>query len=256
MTGKERDREIGLDYFGARYYSGAQGRFTSPDPFSILQEAGSREELDAYLSEPQRWNKYAYALNNPLKYVDPDGNNPVLMQLLQRLSPYADKAATAAQRWGTQASQTASRYGQQAYVWATQFFNSPTGQEVTQTAIEIATDSQAPQSTRIGAAREVAVAAITGGRLAGAAGEGLKIAVKGLGSTDIDVIGKAGEFIAVGGPAKALKPAELGHHLKVLKAAAEQAGVKAQAYFAKGTPESVLKIARKRLGEENVFEFE
>lgn len=31
-TGKERDIEIGLDYFGARYMSAAQGRFTSPDP--------------------------------------------------------------------------------------------------------------------------------------------------------------------------------------------------------------------------------
>jgi RHS repeat-associated protein len=27
FTGKERDAETGLDYFGARYYSGAQGRF-------------------------------------------------------------------------------------------------------------------------------------------------------------------------------------------------------------------------------------
>ncbi|RPJ56342.1 MAG: hypothetical protein EHM23_23820, partial [Acidobacteria bacterium] len=35
FTGKERDPESGLDYFGARYYSGPQGRFTSPDlPFA------------------------------------------------------------------------------------------------------------------------------------------------------------------------------------------------------------------------------
>jgi RHS repeat-associated protein len=32
FTGKERDAETGLDYFGARYYSGAQGRFGTPDP--------------------------------------------------------------------------------------------------------------------------------------------------------------------------------------------------------------------------------
>ncbi|MEO8660108.1 MAG: RHS repeat-associated core domain-containing protein, partial [Bryobacteraceae bacterium] len=32
FTGKERDAETGLDYFGARYFSGAQGRFTTPDP--------------------------------------------------------------------------------------------------------------------------------------------------------------------------------------------------------------------------------
>ena len=35
FTRKERDWETGLDYFGARYFSGAQGRFTSPDaPFA------------------------------------------------------------------------------------------------------------------------------------------------------------------------------------------------------------------------------
>ncbi len=63
FTGKERDTESGLDYFGARYFSPQQGRFTSPDP---LLNSG-RPWL------PQSWNRYAYALNNPLKYVDPDG---------------------------------------------------------------------------------------------------------------------------------------------------------------------------------------
>ncbi|MBK7926931.1 MAG: RHS repeat-associated core domain-containing protein [Bryobacterales bacterium] len=250
FTGKERDAETGLDYFGARYMSAAQGRFTSPDPFSILQEAKDREELDEYLADPQNWNRYAYVGNNPLKFIDPDGRNKLLMWLA---NPANQRMIEGYARRGAEA---ANRYGTAAYNWGTRLFNSAAGQEITQTAIEIATDSQAPQSTRIGAAREVAVAALTGGRLASVAGEGLKVTVKGLGSTDIDVIGKAGEFIAVGGPAKARKPAELGHHLKVLKAAAEQAGVKAQAYFATGTPESVLKVARKRLGEENVFEFE
>jgi hypothetical protein len=28
-TSKERDSETGLDYFGARYFSSAQGRFTA-----------------------------------------------------------------------------------------------------------------------------------------------------------------------------------------------------------------------------------
>lgn len=127
IPGKERDAETGLDYFGARYYSGAQGRFTSPDPFDILQEAEDREELDGFLSNPQGWNKYIYSLNNPLAYVDPDGKIPVpaIMQLLQRLSPYADRAMRLTQQ-----------YGRQAYVAATNFFNSATGQELTQTAIE------------------------------------------------------------------------------------------------------------------------
>jgi RHS repeat-associated protein len=62
-SGKERD-ETGLDYFGARYYSGPHGRFTSVDP--LYFQAGM-------LSDPQRFNLYAYARNNPLKFVDPTG---------------------------------------------------------------------------------------------------------------------------------------------------------------------------------------
>lgn len=63
FTGQERDDETGLDYFGARYFSGTQGRFTSPDP---LLSSGR-------VTMPQSWNRYAYTLNNPLRYVDPTG---------------------------------------------------------------------------------------------------------------------------------------------------------------------------------------
>jgi RHS repeat-associated protein len=64
FTGKERDGESGLDYFGARYLSSAQGRFTSPDePFA-----------DQYPEEPQSWNLYTYGRNNPLRFTDPDGH--------------------------------------------------------------------------------------------------------------------------------------------------------------------------------------
>lgn len=63
FTGKERDAESGLDYFGARYFSGAQGRFTSPDP---LLNSGRPWD-------PQSWNRYAYVGNNPLRYTDPLG---------------------------------------------------------------------------------------------------------------------------------------------------------------------------------------
>jgi RHS repeat-associated protein len=63
FTGKERDAESGLDYFLARYYSSAQGRFTSPDP----------DNYDARIDRPQAWNMYAYTWNNPLKYKDDDG---------------------------------------------------------------------------------------------------------------------------------------------------------------------------------------
>ena len=64
FTGKERDAETGLDYFGARYYGSKIGRFTTVDPFT---------DQKAALVNPQKWNRYAYGLNNPLRFVDPDG---------------------------------------------------------------------------------------------------------------------------------------------------------------------------------------
>jgi RHS repeat-associated protein len=63
FTGKERD-ETGLDYFEARYYSGALGRFTSVDPIWITKER---------ISDPQRLNLYAYGRNNPIRFIDPNG---------------------------------------------------------------------------------------------------------------------------------------------------------------------------------------
>jgi RHS repeat-associated protein len=77
FTGKERDAETGLDWFSVRYFSGAQGRMTSPDPFIIVTAAENREQLDGYLSNPQNWNRYAYALNNPMRYIDPMGLDPI-----------------------------------------------------------------------------------------------------------------------------------------------------------------------------------
>jgi len=66
-TGKERDDETGLDYFGVRYYASMQGRFTGVDPMLMDEDR---------MFDPQRINAYAYARNNPLKFIDPDGANP------------------------------------------------------------------------------------------------------------------------------------------------------------------------------------
>jgi RHS repeat-associated protein len=67
FTGKERDQETGLDYFGARYFSGAQGRFTTPDEPLVDQDE----------SDPQSWNLYLYVRNNPLNFTDPTGRKCV-----------------------------------------------------------------------------------------------------------------------------------------------------------------------------------
>lgn len=66
-TGKERDTETGLDYFGARYYGSSMGRFTSPDEPLLDQEPHN----------PQSWNLYNYVRNNPLRFSDPNGSECV-----------------------------------------------------------------------------------------------------------------------------------------------------------------------------------
>ena len=77
FTGKERDAETGLDYFGARYFSAAQGRFTNPDPLVWQSwQSGNDDEKARFLefiSDPQNFNQYAYVRNNPLSSIDPSG---------------------------------------------------------------------------------------------------------------------------------------------------------------------------------------
>jgi len=60
FTGKERDAETGLDSFGARYFSGAQGRFTSPDELLVAQN----------VADPQSWNFLSSVRNNLLTISD------------------------------------------------------------------------------------------------------------------------------------------------------------------------------------------
>ena len=60
-TGKELDADTGLVYFGARWYDPSIGQFLSVDPVGVIP--GNRFS----------YNRYAYANNNPQKYIDPDG---------------------------------------------------------------------------------------------------------------------------------------------------------------------------------------
>jgi RHS repeat-associated protein len=57
---------VPLDYMLARYYSSSLGRFMAVDPGD-----------DTALEDPQSWNRFAYVRNNPLRYSDPQGTNPM-----------------------------------------------------------------------------------------------------------------------------------------------------------------------------------
>jgi RHS repeat-associated protein len=70
FTGHERDIVAGsnhsVDYMHARYYNGNLGRFLATDP----------SRVGVALQNPQSWNRYAYAQNNPVRYVDTNGRWP------------------------------------------------------------------------------------------------------------------------------------------------------------------------------------
>ena len=80
FIGKEKDKETDLTYFGARYYDDLSGRFLAPDPVRPVNALTSKTNQEI-LNNPQRLNRHAYGLNNPYKYVDPDGNSPVVLAL-------------------------------------------------------------------------------------------------------------------------------------------------------------------------------
>ncbi len=60
--GKKELQETGFYDFGARFYMDDDVRWLSPDPIS---------------EEFPEWSPYNYAFNNPIKFIDPDGNAPL-----------------------------------------------------------------------------------------------------------------------------------------------------------------------------------
>jgi RHS repeat-associated protein len=87
FTQKERDNETGLDYFGARYFASTEGRFTSPDPFNIIQmrqSAPNDEKTHSafmqFIGDPRRWNRFAYAVNSPLVFTDKTGLDIMIIE--------------------------------------------------------------------------------------------------------------------------------------------------------------------------------
>ena len=78
FTDKPRDIETGLDYFGARYFSSAMGRWLSPD-WGVKPVAVPYADF----GEPQSLNLYRYAENNPVSISDPDGHCDTTCQILK-----------------------------------------------------------------------------------------------------------------------------------------------------------------------------
>lgn len=69
FSGKERDDETGLYYFGARFYAAWLGRWTSSDPIGFIDGL----------------NLYTYANNNPTNFIDPNGT--LVFELPEHLQP-------------------------------------------------------------------------------------------------------------------------------------------------------------------------
>ena len=61
-SGEWVEEKTNLQYLKARWYEAKLGRFISEDP------------VEGIFTEPLSLNRYTYAENNPLKYVDPSGN--------------------------------------------------------------------------------------------------------------------------------------------------------------------------------------
>jgi RHS repeat-associated protein len=67
FTGQPWEQRLGLYQMGARWYDPYLNRWLSPD--SIVPDPAN----------PQSLNRFAYVYNNPLKYIDPGGQAPVLV---------------------------------------------------------------------------------------------------------------------------------------------------------------------------------
>ncbi len=79
FTNKELDRALKLNYFGSRYYHPDLPRFLSVDPVSGKPGI------------PLSWNRYLYCRNDPVNYLDPDGEdsiteNPKIMQVFLEMA--------------------------------------------------------------------------------------------------------------------------------------------------------------------------
>lgn len=73
FNGKEQDSETGYYYYGARYYNPRVSLWLNVDPLA---------------EKYPNWSPYVYTFNNPIKYIDPDGRDPIT-GILEAISSFA-----------------------------------------------------------------------------------------------------------------------------------------------------------------------
>jgi RHS repeat-associated protein len=117
----QRQAEAGLYFYNARWYDPEIGRFIQAD--TIIPSPGN----------PQAWDRYVYANNNPLYYTDPSGHSPACMStecwkkygeyaktqstkpIIARSSDYPLNNNTQQQQWNDCGPWAASREGKNKY---------------------------------------------------------------------------------------------------------------------------------------------
>ncbi len=84
FNAKELDEETGLYYYGARYLNPKDTRWLSVDPM-----------FEKYVG----MSPYNYCMGNPIRLVDPDGNEPWEDRNVRKAREYAEKNGGKVQKW-------------------------------------------------------------------------------------------------------------------------------------------------------------
>jgi RHS repeat-associated protein len=120
FTGKERDEETGNYYYGARYLDPRTARWLSTDPAMgdyvpsapINDQARKRNGNlpgQGGVFNYVNFHVYHYAGNNPVKYVDPDGEEMGMPSNVERILEKRD-----ARVWPTESTRITSTFNQHA----------------------------------------------------------------------------------------------------------------------------------------------
>jgi RHS repeat-associated protein len=145
-SGKERDDETGLHYYGARYYESSLGRWISSDPAGIVDGV----------------NTYHYVRNNPIARVDPSGAQSFdpeaknLLNYVQRLADAIDQDEWLNQGLTAAEQGTRSHMVLEFELWAGDKILPPPGTNITRIASEVVVNLDTGEIIGVGMAPEQA----------------------------------------------------------------------------------------------------